>query len=86
MTSSGDEWVRASELAQYAYCARAWWLQRVKGFQPENVAALDQGLALHHAHGRSVAATSHWRRWAYGLLAIAALCVVLVLWQWVSGS
>ncbi len=86
MSSISDEWVRASEVGQYSFCARAWWLQRVLGFQPDNVAALDRGLALHHAHGRSVAAAFRWRRWAYGLLALGVVCLALVLWQWVTGS
>jgi hypothetical protein len=84
MSSTRDEWVRASEVGRYAYCARAWWLQRVQGVQPHNVEALDRGLALHDAHGRSVAAAFRWRRWAYGLLALAILCLGVLLWHWVT--
>ena len=66
-----DEIVRASEIGQYSYCARAWWLNRVKGYQPTNQAALDSGTALHLSHGRAVQTYARWRRWAYLLLALA---------------
>lgn len=86
MSSTRDEWVRASEVGHYAYCARAWWLQRVQGFQPDNVEALDRGLAWHYAHGRSVATAFRWRCWAYGLLALAVLCLGVLFWHWAAGS
>ena len=35
-----DDIVRASEIGQYAFCARAWWLGRVKGYRSTNVAAM----------------------------------------------
>jgi hypothetical protein len=82
MSPTRDEWLRASEIGHYTYCARAWWLQRVKGIQPDNTEALERGLALHAAHGRSVNTVLRQRRWAYGLLAVALVCLVLVLWQW----
>jgi CRISPR/Cas system-associated exonuclease Cas4 (RecB family) len=85
MSPTGDEWLRASEIGHYAYCARAWWLQRVKGVQSDNTEALGRGLALHSAHGRAVNAVLRQRRWAFGLLAAAAVCLMLVLWQWVVG-
>jgi hypothetical protein len=73
-----DPIIRASELAQYAYCARAWWLGRVKGYQSANVKALEHGTARHHAHGR-VVASYHRLRWL--ALALLGLAVAL-LFAW----
>ncbi len=73
--------IRASEIAQYAFCARAWWLGRVKGFRSTNVAAMRRGLARHRAHGRTVEGTHRLRRLAVALLvlAIAALVAWILL-------
>ncbi|MGQ9927024.1 MAG: hypothetical protein ACUVS4_09150 [Chloroflexaceae bacterium] len=47
--------IRASEVAEYVYCARAWWLRRVAGQQPEGQERRTTGSARHAAHGRLVA-------------------------------
>ena len=83
---TGDKWVRASEIGHYAYCARAWWLQRVKGFSTDNVEALARGTALHSAHGHAVARTYRWRLWAFALFGITMLCIVVVVWKLLTGS
>lgn len=68
--------IRASELAQYAFCARAWWLGRVMGYRSANVAAMRQGTARHRAHGRAVEGYHRLRRLALALLALAAAAFV----------
>ena len=76
-----DRVIRASEVGEYAYCARAWWLRRVKGHQSANVAALRRGTARHRAHGRQVE-SYHLRRQLARLvvlLAISALVAWLIL-------
>lgn len=65
--------VRASEVGQYVYCARSWWLARVQGVQSGNTEALRAGTAAHDRHGRTVAAAQTQRRLAGVLLAAAAL-------------
>ncbi len=69
--------IRASELGQYAYCARAWWLQTIRGAEPANTRDLRQGEAAHRQHGRAVwlAGAARWA--AIGLLALAALLALL---------
>ncbi len=47
--------IRASEIGEYAYCARAWWLRRVAGLEPEGRERREHGTALHRRHARSVA-------------------------------
>ncbi len=73
-----DTIVRASEIGQYAFCARAWWFARVKGYPPENVAALRKGTARHRQHGRRVVGYHLLRRIALLLLLLAV--AILVAW------
>ncbi len=46
--------IRASEVGEYVYCARSWWLRRVEGLEPEGQERRDHGTALHWQHGRAV--------------------------------
>ena len=73
-----DDIIRASEIAQYAYCARAWWLGRVKGYRSTNLAAMQQGEQHHRTHGQAVKRVDLIRRVAFGLFALAL--VLLVIW------
>ncbi|MCS6844808.1 MAG: hypothetical protein NZ528_10905 [Caldilineales bacterium] len=68
--------IRASEVGEYAYCARAWWLRRVQGVPSTNVEALQAGRQAHSRHGRRVAAAQRQQRWAW-LLAAAAMLLAL---------
>lgn len=64
--------IRASELSQYAFCERAWWLGRIKGWRSSNVEAMQQGVARHRAHGRAVEGYHRLQRLALTLLLLAA--------------
>jgi hypothetical protein len=79
-----DDLVRASEIGQYVYCARAWWFARVKGYRSENVTALRQGTAGHRQHGRRVEGYHLLRRLALLLLLLAA--AALVAWLLLGGG
>lgn len=46
--------IRASELGEYVYCARAWWLRRALGWEPAGRERREYGTALHRRHGRAV--------------------------------
>lgn len=81
MTKS-DDIIRASEIGQYAYCARAWWLGRVKGYRSTNVRAMRQGAAGHDRHGRAVEGYHLQRRVAVALLMLAS--VALAAWLLLS--
>ena len=76
--SQQDPIVRASEIGQYAYCARAWWFARVKGYRSANVATMRQGTARHGAHGRAVEGYHLLRRLAVALVVLAGL--LLLAW------
>lgn len=64
--------IRASEMGEYVYCARAWWLRRVAGLEPAGRERREMGTVLHHRHGRAVAGSR-------ALLALAGLLVVTAL-------
>jgi hypothetical protein len=74
-----DPIIRASEIAQYAFCARAWWLGRVKGYRSANLTAMDQGTRRHRAHGRTVQSYHLLKRVAVALLLLAGA----LLFAWV---
>jgi 3-mercaptopyruvate sulfurtransferase SseA len=74
--SRDDDIIRASEIGQYAFCARAWWLARVKGRRSTNVAALGRGSARHREHGRAVDAYRLLRLAAKALLLLAAAALL----------
>lgn len=72
--------IRASEIGEYVYCHRAWWLGRVQGVPNANREAMTQGVERHRAHGAAVRRTVFLRRIAVILFIVAAgLLVVLLL-------
>jgi hypothetical protein len=74
--SRTDDLIRASEIGQYAFCARAWWLGRVKGYRSTNVAAMREGTARHRQHGRAVEGYHLMQRMAFLLLVLAVLALL----------
>ncbi|HID64330.1 MAG TPA: hypothetical protein EYP49_16555 [Anaerolineae bacterium] len=78
--------IRASEIGQYEYCARAWWLGRVMGYQSAHVAEMAAGADEHASHGRQVVSYHRWRRLAYLLLSLAAVVGLLLFWSLVRGG
>ena len=70
--------IRASEIGQYKYCARAWWLGSVMNVQSANVREMAQGEAMHKQHGQTV-----W--WAGALRVLAVLLVVAAVLALVVG-
>ncbi len=64
--------IRASEVGEYLYCHRAWWLRHTRGHTSANVRELAEGTATHAGHGRRVAG-------AGALRAAAAVLVILAL-------
>lgn len=70
--------IRASEIATYLFCRRAWWYLRA-GAAPEASPAIEAGLAWHRAHGRRVltAAILRGAGWALLLTALAGAAAVI---------
>jgi len=76
-----EEIIRASEVGQYVYCARAWWLQHVQGYQPQDRRALEAGLERHREHGRLVAGYRRLQLLGYLLLVLALLLAIALLYS-----
>jgi len=72
--------IRASELAQFAYCARGWWLTNVQGIEPGNAAELEAGQAAHRRHARLVASYGRQRTMGYAFMAVAAVLALFAVW------
>lgn len=71
--------IRASEIGEYLYCHRAWWLRHIQGYKSANVTELASGTALHAQHGQRVWLSGLLRNLAFILLAIAAILFLLSL-------
>jgi len=69
--------IRASEIGEYVYCARAWWLRRVAGLEPDGHERRERGTLLHRRHGRAVAGSRALLALAIALL-VAALALIAV--------
>jgi CRISPR/Cas system-associated exonuclease Cas4 (RecB family) len=70
--------IRASELGEYVYCARAWWLRRVGGLEPAGRERREYGVTLHQRHGRAVAGSRALLVFA-GLLVVVSLALMLLV-------
>ncbi len=71
--------IRASEIGQYVFCQRAWWLGSVQGYRPVNEEALSAGTQAHRQHGRSVAASQRWQWVGFAFLVLGGVLFALVL-------
>lgn len=72
--------IRASEIAEYLYCRRAWWLSHVAGYEVQETEAMAAGSAYHHEHGGLLwrAAAARWLAYVLVFLAVAVFTYLLV--------
>jgi hypothetical protein len=77
-SSEQDEWITASEIAAYAYCAESWRLAHGLGRQSRHAARMEQGIAEHAAWQGVERTISRAARWGVVLMLIA----LLSLWIW----
>ena len=75
---SPERFISASELGEYAYCRRAWWLRAVRGVTSETHG--DRFSAGHAAHRRH--AWSLWWARALGWLAVLLFVVSALALAW----
>ncbi|MCS7178195.1 MAG: hypothetical protein RML46_00895 [Anaerolineae bacterium] len=71
--------IRASEIGQYLFCARAWWLGSVEGLPSAAQEEMEAGEQAHRQHGRQVRAAIILSRLAWALLVLALLAAILAL-------
>jgi len=71
--------IRASEIGEYVFCHRAWWLRHVGGYESANVREMAEGTAAHARHGRMVSAAGVLRVVALLLVAAAVVWVLVAL-------
>lgn len=75
-----DRFISASELGEYAYCRRAWWLRAVKGVTTATEGTrFSAGHAAHRRHGWSL-----WWARALGWLAALLVAGALAALAWSS--
>jgi hypothetical protein len=77
-----DRIIRASEIGQYVFCAKAWWLGAIEGVEPSNARELEAGTWAHARHGRTVAVTGLAQRAGLGLLLIGLVLAIV----WFAGG
>jgi len=82
-SSEPDEWITASEIAAYAYCAESWRLAHGLGLQSRHAPRMEQGLA-EHAAWQEVARTSS-RSARRGIMLMLVGLLGLLLWLWLGG-
>ncbi|GAP62354.1 hypothetical protein ARMA_0777 [Ardenticatena maritima] len=70
-------YTRASELNEFAYCRRAWYLRHVRGYTSANQTELAEGENAHRQHGRRL----HLALWAWRL-GLLLMLAGLLLWWW----
>lgn len=72
--------IRASEIGEYMYCRRAWWLSHVAGYEARESPAVAAGAAYHRDHGGMVwrARVVRWVAYLLVFLAVAVFTYVLV--------
>ena len=74
--------ITASEVGEYAYCAKAWHLRR-SGVEARG-AQLAEGAAFHEQHGEWTAQAAHWES-LFGV-ALLLLCWLALYWLLNGGS
>jgi hypothetical protein len=74
-----DRVIRASEIGQYDFCAKAWWLGSIDGVQPSNIRELQAGTTAHEQHGRQVQRASQLQIAAFALVALGVVILVFAL-------
>lgn len=77
--------IRASEVGEYVFCARAWRL-RLDGYEPTmGQSAREAGTAWHLRHGQTVRRARRLRLIAACAIFLAIVVAALILLDWWRG-
>lgn len=78
MARSKSKYVSASEIAEYAYCGRAWWLRR-HGERSANLSVMNKGTIAHDELARRVVWLRRLQRVGVALLVSGVVLLALLL-------
>jgi len=82
MRKSRGQFIRASEIGEYAYCARAWKL-KLEGHHPiRGGKARAAGEAWHREHGRVVQRVRRLRALSLVLFIVALTIAAVMVVRW----
>lgn len=79
------KYISASEISEYAYCGRAWWLRR-HGTRSANLTQLEEGTIAHDRLAWQVIWLRRLGRVAVWLIAAGVLLLVVLLAARVLGG
>lgn len=68
--------VKASELAEYGFCQKAWWLRHVGQLTPDNQAKLKRGQWAHIRNEQQVESANRWRQASFILFGIGLFILI----------
>lgn len=71
--------IRASEIGEYVFCHRAWWLHHIQGVESANRVAMQFGVTRHHQHGRAVQRALWLHQAALVCAGLAIVCAVVAI-------
>ncbi|NCC34009.1 MAG: hypothetical protein EOM24_18645 [Chloroflexia bacterium] len=71
--------IRASEVGEFVFCARAWWLRRAAGQESAGHERRAAGIVRHAHHGRTVA-LSQGAWWLGIALLIGGVLLLVIAW------
>ena len=70
---------RASELAEYVYCRRAWWVRRVQEISLPDSPELQYGVSVHADHNNRVDYAIGLQYCGYLLIVVGIVALLLLL-------
>ena len=83
--SQRPQFISASEIGEYVYCARVWRLRR-DGYEPTSGReALAAGTRWHTGHGLSVVRVQRLRMVSTVSLLLASMLVLVIILRWWLG-
>lgn len=77
-----DQWVRVSEIGEYLYCRRAWWLRRMVGYRSVNLDQMQGGASYHQQHYKQVRSGERLQQIYRIALWIMGIATTLALLWW----
>ena len=67
-----DKWIRASEIGDYLYCKRSWFMKHQQGVQSNNVHEMAAGTRHHERHAHWVGRSRMAQKLGFVLIMMAA--------------